>query len=54
MDWGNFFAMGGYAAFVWPSYGIAALLLAINAIVPWRRERALRARLRDRQPGARS
>ena len=23
----EFFAMGGYAAFVWPAYGIAALVL---------------------------
>jgi heme exporter protein D len=25
----GFLAMGGYAAYVWPSYGIAALLLAV-------------------------
>ncbi|HEY0107403.1 MAG TPA: heme exporter protein CcmD [Rhizomicrobium sp.] len=23
----GFFAMGGYAAFVWPAYGVSALLL---------------------------
>ncbi|MBP2311401.1 heme exporter protein CcmD [Azospirillum soli] len=23
----DFFAMGGYAAFVWPAYGVAALVL---------------------------
>jgi heme exporter protein D len=25
---GHFLAMGGYAAFVWPAYGLAALVLA--------------------------
>lgn len=24
---GNFLAMGGYAAFIWPSYGVAAVIL---------------------------
>lgn len=46
MDWSSFFAMGGYAAFVWPSYGIALVLLVINAVLPVQRERALRERLR--------
>lgn len=45
MDWSNFFSMGGYATFVWSSYGIALVLLVINAILPLRRERALRQRL---------
>lgn len=48
MDWSSFFAMDGYAAFVWSSYAIALVLLAINVILPWRRERTLRARLRNR------
>lgn len=48
MDWAGFFAMGGYAAFVWPSYAIALVLLVINAVVPLVRERALRTRLRHR------
>lgn len=48
MDWSSFFAMGGYAAFVWPSYAIALVLLVINAVVPVVRERALRTRLQQR------
>jgi len=28
-----FFAMGGYAAFVWPAYGAAALVL--SALLVW-------------------
>lgn len=47
MDWSTFFAMGGYAAFVWSAYAISALVLVINVIQPWRRERVLLARERD-------
>jgi heme exporter protein D len=40
-----YFAMGGYAAFVWPSYGVAALLLIVLFLLSARRltaaERAL-------------
>jgi heme exporter protein D len=45
MSWHDYFAMGGYAAFVWPSYGVAALLLAVLFLLSVRRlnaaERAL-------------
>lgn len=34
------FAMGGYAAFVWPAYGIAAVVLGGMALHSWRRYRA--------------
>jgi heme exporter protein CcmD len=34
----HFFDMGGYAAYVWPSYGIAFLLLGLNV---WWAHRAL-------------
>jgi heme exporter protein CcmD len=30
MDLHNFLAMGGYAAFVWPAYGLTALVLIWN------------------------
>jgi heme exporter protein D len=33
----EFFAMGGYAAFIWPSYGVAALLLVVLFILSARR-----------------
>ena len=36
----SFIAMGGYAAFVWPAYGIAALVVVAFAILTWRRLRA--------------
>jgi heme exporter protein D len=30
MDLQNFFEMGGYAKFVWPAYGLTALVLVWN------------------------
>ena len=30
----EFLKMGGYAAFVWPSYGLAALVLWLNWYIP--------------------
>ena len=32
--------MGGDAAFVWPAYGVAALILIAFAVLSWRRLRA--------------
>jgi heme exporter protein D len=32
-------AMGGYAGFVWPAYGLAAIVLGGLALVSWRRHR---------------
>ena len=34
-----YFAMGGYAAFVWPAYAIAAAVLGGLALYSWRRYR---------------
>ena len=31
--------MGGYAGFVWPAYGVAAIVLGGLALVSWRRHR---------------
>jgi len=36
----GFFEMGGDAAFVWPAYGVAALMLVAFALLSWRRLRA--------------
>ena len=33
MDW---FAMGGYGAYIWPSYGFTALVLVALLISAWR------------------
>jgi heme exporter protein D len=54
MDWQSFLAMGGYAAFVWPSYALVLIVLIANAVVPHRRERALRERIARRAAGNRS
>ena len=33
-SWSEFFAMGGYAFFVWTSYGIAFLVIVLNIVMP--------------------
>jgi heme exporter protein D len=46
----DFLAMGGYAAFVWPAYGVAALVLAalvIESVAAYRRARRDLARLEE-------
>lgn len=34
MNMAGILHMGGYAAYVWSSYGIALLVLALNLVVP--------------------
>ena len=36
----RYMAMGGYAAFVWPAYGVALAVLGGLACQSWRRYRA--------------
>ncbi len=44
LDSGGYFAMGGYGAYVWGAYGIAAIVIGGFAISSWRRLRhAIRA-----------
>ena len=46
----EFLAMGGYAAFVWPAYGLAAAVLGglvIESIAAYRRVRRALARLEE-------
>ncbi len=31
-----FWAMGGYAAFVWPAYGISLVVLVTLCVLSWR------------------
>ena len=48
----EYFAMGGYAAYVWPAYGVAALVLialAIFAVRGYRARQALLTALREQQ-----
>jgi heme exporter protein D len=43
-------AMGGYAAFVWPAYAVALVVLAGTVAQSWRRYRASRRELDRLQP----
>jgi len=49
----NYLEMGGYAAFVWPAYGLSVIVMLGLAGTAWRsvrvRERDL-AKLRDQLP----
>jgi heme exporter protein D len=44
----EFFHMGGYAFYVWTSYAVAALVLALNLALPLARRSRLLADLRRR------
>jgi heme exporter protein D len=37
--------MGGYAAFVWPAYGVSMLLLGAAIVLTWRAYARARAQL---------
>ncbi|HMM45089.1 MAG TPA: heme exporter protein CcmD [Candidatus Macondimonas sp.] len=42
----EFFAMGGYAPYVWGSYALALIIFIYNAWVPLRRHARLRSAIR--------
>jgi heme exporter protein D len=49
MTWnsaGEFFAMGGYALYVWGSFGVCAIALALEPFLVSRRRRAIVSSLR--------
>ena len=48
MNWGSagaFFAMGGYAFYVWGSYGVTALFLVLEVVFLMMRKRTITQRL---------
>lgn len=45
----SWFAMGGYAGFVWPAYGVTTAVLGGLALVSWRRHRRSGSELLDLQ-----
>ena len=48
MHWNSaseFFAMGGYAFYVWGSFGVTALIMAVEPIIVARRRKNLLSRL---------
>ncbi len=46
MDWGAFFAMGGYGMYVWPAYIAAAIVLLANVLAPLRTKTKVLKRVR--------
>jgi heme exporter protein D len=42
-SWSEFVAMGGYASYVWGSFGVAALVLVVECIAVSRRRKAFYA-----------
>ena len=53
-NWSEFFAMGGYATFVWSSYALTAVVLIANIVLPLRQRKLIirrikRARRREQQ-----
>ena len=45
-SWSEFFAMGGYAAYVWPSYALTAVVLVANIVLPLRQRRQIISRVK--------
>ncbi|MGC4090866.1 MAG: heme exporter protein CcmD [Polyangiaceae bacterium] len=49
MHWNSaaeFFAMGGYAFYVWGSFGVTALIMAVEPLLVARQRRQLLSRLK--------
>ena len=44
----EFFAMGGYGAYVWPAYAVFFLALALEALAPRAQRKRLLAEIRGR------
>ena len=44
-NWSDFFAMGGYAFYVWGSYGLTAVLMIAEVVLVLRRRRNVVAQL---------
>jgi len=53
MNLNEFLHMGGYAFYVWTSYGIALLVLVVNILMPLRQRRKLLTDIARRQRRAR-
>ncbi len=44
-----FLHMGGYASYVWSAYGLAAVMLVLNIVLPQRAERDALRRIARRE-----
>jgi len=49
MTMSEFFHMGGYAFYVWTSYGLALIVLLANVVAPLRQRRKILADLARRE-----
>ena len=49
MTTGEFFHMGGYAFYVWTSYGLTLIVLLANVLAPFRQRRKILADLARRE-----
>lgn len=47
MNWQEFFSMGGYGLYVWLSYGLMALILILNILLPLRNKSTTMQRIRN-------
>ena len=52
-SWSDFFAMGGYALYVWGSYGVALVLLAMEIVLLVLRKRSILQQLGRMRSAAR-
>ncbi len=56
MSFGHFLAMGGYAVYLWPCYGLTALVVIVNLVAARgslrRAQREARRRLEMQQAAA--
>ena len=49
-SWAEFFEMGGYAFYVWGSFGVALVLMALEVVLLRRRRRRVLLQQSDRPP----
>lgn len=53
IDWTLLWHMNGHGPYVWATYGVATLLLVVEAGALWQRRRTLRAEYRPEPEGRR-
>ena len=46
MNWSEFFAMGGYAVYVWSSYALAFVVIVGNVVLPLMQRKKVIARIK--------
>lgn len=46
MNWSEFFHMGGYAFFVWTSYGVSLIVIVANIIAPIMQRKKIISRIK--------